>query len=166
LNRLIHFREVTVSGGTLVAYASKGGATETYALLIAEMLKVRGLEVDVADLLKAEVGDLVSYGNVVVGAGVRIGLVYRKARKFLKRKDLAGRRLAVFLSTGMTVEDPEKAGKKYVEPLIAKFGLEPVMTGSFPGVMPGQGGKHQDKTDPEAAGRWAEELASRLGAGS
>lgn len=155
-----------MSGRTLVAYASKAGAAEKYALLIAEKLRERGGEVDVADLHKSEVGDLASYDNVVVGAGVRIGLVYGKARKFLKRKDLAGRRLAVFLCTGMAVEDPEKAGKKYVEPLIAKSGLEPVMTGSFPGVMPGQGGKHQDKTDPEAAGRWAEELASRFGAGS
>jgi menaquinone-dependent protoporphyrinogen IX oxidase len=164
--RLIHAEEVTVSGGTLVAYASKGGAAERYALLIAEKLRERGLEVDVEDLLKSEVCDLTSYGNVVVGAGVRIGLVYGKARKFLKRKDLAGRRLAVFLCTGMAVEDPEKAGKKYLDPLVAKSGLMPVMTGSFPGMMPGAGGKHQDKTDPEAAGRWADELASLFGADS
>lgn len=149
---------------TLVAYASRGGASERYAGRIAEKLRDRGFEADLVDLRTAGVDDLEPYGSIVVGAGVRIGRIYGRARRFLGRGDLAGKPLAVFLASGMAVQDAQGAARKYLEPLLAKCGLDPVMTGSFPGVMPGPGGRRPEESDPAVVDRWAEELASRLGA--
>ena len=58
---------------TLVAYASKGGATKQASEIIAEVLKERyKLEVDLIDLRKSNV-KIQDYLNIVVGAGVRGG---------------------------------------------------------------------------------------------
>lgn len=152
-----------MTGKVLVAYVSKGGATAKYAGLIAGRLNELDFDTELVDLRRDKVDDLTRYGSVVIGAGVRMGMVYGKAKKILKRKDLAGRAVAVFLCSGIAVEDPGKAENKYLLPFILRSGTSPVLTGSFPGTYPAPGGKSRDTTDPEAAMRWAEELASRLG---
>lgn len=149
---------------TLVAYISAGGATEGYARIIAETLESRGHTVDLLDLRRERVPDLSGYENVVVGTGVRVAMVYRKGKQFLRRKDLKGRRLAVYLSSGMAIAEPEKARERFLAPLIAKYDLAPVMYDAFPGKMPTAGGKLEDRTDPDLARRWAEALAERLSA--
>jgi menaquinone-dependent protoporphyrinogen IX oxidase len=151
-----------MDGRTLLAYVSAGGATERYAHIVADTLRSRGHVVDVIDLKRDRIPDLSSYGSVVVGAGVRIGMVYRKGKRFLRRKDLEGKRLAIFLSSGIAVEDAEKSKTKFLKPLVRKYGLDPVMCDAFPGKMPGSGGKLKDMTDPEIARVWAGELASKL----
>jgi len=147
----------------LVAYASKGGASGSYAGRIAAKLAESGIEADLVDLRSTDVGDLGPYGCIVVGAGVRIGMVYGKARRFLRRRDLAGKRLALFLASGMAVEDPVKAGEKYLLPLVAKYGLSPVKTGSFPGVTPGQGGRRTEEEVRKTVDPWVEDLGALLG---
>ncbi|MBE9566669.1 MAG: flavodoxin domain-containing protein, partial [Proteobacteria bacterium] len=94
-----------MDGKTLLAYVSAGGATESYAQIVADTLRSRGHVVDVVDLKRDKIRDLSSYQNVVVGTGVRIGMVYRKGKQFLRRKELEGKRLAIFLSSGMAVEN-------------------------------------------------------------
>ena len=148
---------------TLLAYISAGGATERYAHIVADNLRLRGHAVDVIDLKRDNVPDLASYGSVIVGAGVRMGMVYRKGKRFLRRKDLEGKRLAIFLSSGVAVEDAAKAKTKFLEPLVEKYGLDPMMCDAFPGKMPGAGGKLKDRTNPEIARLWAEELHVKLG---
>ena len=69
-------------GKTLIAYESKGGATEEAARKIAETLRSKfQLEVDLVDLKKQKVFDLSLYQNIIIGGGVRGGRVYGKARK-------------------------------------------------------------------------------------
>ena len=150
-----------MNGKTLVAYFSKGGATEAYASVVAEVLAARGHDVDVVDLRKTRRPDLSGYENVVVGTGVRIGRVYRKGRKFLKRADLGGKRLAIFLSSGIAVDEPEKSKERFLRPLVDKLGLSPVMCDAFPGKIPGPNGQLEDRSDPEVARRWAEKLTER-----
>ncbi|MCK4408450.1 MAG: hypothetical protein KAW67_00085 [Candidatus Eisenbacteria sp.] len=147
---------------TLVAYISAGGATERYAHIIADTLRSRGYVVDAVDLKRDRVPDLSSYENAVVGTGVRIGMVYRKGKQFLRRKDLKGKRLAIFLSSGVAIKSAEKSKAMFLQPLVEKYSLDPVMCDAFPGKIPGSRGKLEDRTDPEIARLWAEELASRL----
>ena len=151
-----------MDGRTLLAYVSAGGATERYAHIIADTLRSRGHAVDVIDMKRDRIPDLPSYGSVVVGTGVRMGMVYRKGKQFLRRKDLEGKRLAIFLSSGIAIKSAERSKAKFLEPLVKKYGLDPVMCDAFPGKMPGSGGKLEDTTDPEIAGLWAGELASKL----
>ena len=89
-------------------------------------------------------------------------MVYRKGKRFLRRKDLEGRRLAIFLSSGIAIKSAEKSKTKFLEPLVEKYGLDPVMCDALPGNMPGSGGKLEDRTDSEIARSWAGKLASKL----
>jgi len=154
-----------MSSRTLLAYISAGGATEQYAQVIAETLRSRGHEVDLVNLKREQAGDLSDYGNFVLGAGVRMAMVYRRGKQFLRRKDLEGKKLAVYLSSGMAIEDPQKARERFLTPFIEKCGLRPVMYDAFPGKAPGgPDGKLDDRTDVEVARSWAETLADRLAA--
>lgn len=118
---------------------------------------------DVVDLKRDGIPDLSPYENVVVCTGVRIAMVYRKAKQFLGRKELKGKRLAVFLSSGVAVQSREKARERFLTPLIKKLGLTPLMYDALPGIMPAPGGKTNDKVDTELARQRARELAGRLG---
>lgn len=153
----------TMEPGTLVAYVSAGGATEAYARVIADVLRSRGHTVDMVDLRRQRVRDLSPYANVVIGTGVRFSMVYRRGKRFLRRRDLKGKRVALYLSSGMAVEDPEKARVRYLDPLVRRHGLSPVMYAAFPGKMFGKEGTLEDQTDTEAVRQWAGELAARLG---
>jgi menaquinone-dependent protoporphyrinogen IX oxidase len=75
-----------VSNKTLIAYVTKGGATEESGYIIAETLRDKhGLQVDLVNLKKNSAPDLSQYGNVIVGSGVRIGRVYKEALRFLEK---------------------------------------------------------------------------------
>lgn len=146
----------------LIAYFSKGGATEGYAQVIAEVLQSHGHQVDLNDLRVEKRPELAGYDCVVFGTGVRIGMVYRRGKRFLKRKDLRNKPLAIFLSSGIAVENPEESKQKFLVPLIEKRGLDPILCDAFPGKVLGPGGKLDDRTDPQVARRWAEKLAAKL----
>jgi menaquinone-dependent protoporphyrinogen IX oxidase len=84
---------------TLVAYETKGGATEEAARKLADTLRSKyQLEVDLVDLKEQKVPDLTQYQNVVIGGGVRADKVYDKALKFLEN-DLSGKHVAFFVSS-------------------------------------------------------------------
>ncbi|MGA3112428.1 MAG: flavodoxin domain-containing protein [Candidatus Bathyarchaeia archaeon] len=87
------------AGKTLIAYITKGGATEESARKIADVLRSKyQLEVDLVDLKEQKVPDLTPYQNIVVGGGVRGGRVYGKALRFLEN-DLSGKNVAFFVSS-------------------------------------------------------------------
>jgi menaquinone-dependent protoporphyrinogen IX oxidase len=148
----------------LLAYITAGGATEEYARVIADTLRSRGLGIEIVDLKHGKTPDPSAYDAVVVGMGVRMAMVYRKGKGFLARKDLKGKPLAVYLSSAMAIDDPEKAKARFLAPLLERHGLDPVMWDAFPGKVPRGPGKLEDRTDPEIARRWALNLAERLGA--
>jgi menaquinone-dependent protoporphyrinogen IX oxidase len=151
---------------TLLAYITAGGATEQYAQVIAETLRERGHAVDVVNLKRERVPDLSGYDSVVLGAGVRMAMIYRKGKRFLARKDLKGKRLAVYLSSAMAIDQPDKAKERFLTPLMERNGLTPVMYDALPGKVPGgPGGRLDDRTDAGLARKWAEELAGRLSDG-
>ena len=84
---------------TLIAYASKGGATEEAAKIIADGLKSKyDLDVDVVNLRKdkKKLSNLDQYTNVVVGSGIRQGKGYNEALDFLKQ-DFGDKRVAFFV---------------------------------------------------------------------
>jgi len=153
-----------MTGKVLVAYQTKEGASGKYASAIAGTLKGKGFEVDLADLKQTK-PDIRNYDTVIVGAGVKISLVYGRWKRILRNKELANKKLAMFLSSGTAIEEPEKAIEKYVQPLINKYKLKPLAVGSFPGKVPDKFAEkdiHKDAIKPEIASAWAEELAKKL----
>jgi len=150
---------------TLVAYESKGGATEESARKIAEVLRSKyRLEVDLVNLKKQKISDCCQYHNFVIGGGVRAGKVYGKALKCLEN-DFNGKKVAFFVSSG-DAGDPEKyeqAKIKYIENVLANYpNVKPVATEAFGGRMKILGKTVYDKMDLTKVEVWAEELGKKF----
>ena len=103
---------------TAVVYFTKGGAAEIYANAVADELVGFGHLVDIINLRQNETPNLTAYDNVILGTGVRIGMVYRRAKKFLKRDELKEKNLAIFLASGIAIDEPERSEEKFLEPLM------------------------------------------------
>jgi menaquinone-dependent protoporphyrinogen oxidase len=149
----------------LVAYHTKGGASEKYAQLIADTLNDYGLAIDTYNL-KDTIPDITEYDILILGTGVRMFMVYRQWKKILKQKAIKNKQLFMFLSSGMAIEEPEKAVEKFLQPLVKKYDLNPDSLVSFPGVTPEKWAKYDDgpknTMKPELAKTWAEEVFHKI----
>jgi len=154
-----------VENKTLIAYQTKGGATEEAARKIADVLRSKcQLEVDLVDLKEQKTPDLSQYRNFVVGGGVRGGRVYGKALKFLKN-DFSGKRVAFFVSSSWagTPGSYENAKARFVENTLAKYpNVNPVATEAFGGRIKIMGKTMVDNTDSAKVEAWAEELGKKF----
>ena len=149
---------------TLVAYASKSGATEQTAQTIADVLRSKyQLEVDLINLRKAFPA-VAPYKNVIVGAGVRGGKVYGEALEFLK-EDFGDRKVAFFVCCG-GAGDPknyEDSCNKYVINVLTNYpNLKPVASEAFGGRMKILGKTIFDNIDSSKIRAWAEILGNKL----
>jgi len=146
---------------TLVAYFTKGGASETYAKIISDTLKSNGLTVETCNLAD-NIPEIASFDIIVLGTGVRMFRVYRRWKKILKQKSLLNKNLFMFLSSGTAIEDPKKAVEKFLHPLVEKYNLKPKSLVSFPGKIPDKWAKLDDQKstiNPNKAKEWANEIA-------
>lgn len=150
---------------TLIAYETKGGATEETAQKIAEVLhsKYRS-EVDLVNLKKQNISDCSQYHNIIIGGGVRVGKVYDRTLKCLEN-DFNGKRVAFFVCSG-DAGDPEKyeqAKTKYIVNVLAKYPtVKPVAVEAFGGRMKVLGKMIYDKMDLAKVEAWAEELGRKF----
>lgn len=147
---------------TLVAYYTKGGATEEYSKIIAKTLTANGHSVEICNLAHS-IPDVAEFDIVVIGTGVRMFRVYRRWKKVLKQKALRSKHLYMFLSSGTAIEDPDKAVEKFLHPLIQKFDLKPISLVSFPGKIPEKWAKLDSEKETmklEKAKEWAQGIAS------
>jgi menaquinone-dependent protoporphyrinogen oxidase len=150
---------------TLVAYETKGGATEESARKIAAVLRSKyRLEVDLVNLKKQKISDCSQYHNIVIGGGVRKGKVYGKALKCLEN-DFSGKKVAFFVSSG-DAGDPEKyqqAKIKFVEDVLAHYpNVKPVATEAFGGRIKILGKTVLNNIDLTKVEAWAEELGKKF----
>ncbi|HML03980.1 MAG TPA: flavodoxin domain-containing protein [Candidatus Bathyarchaeia archaeon] len=138
-------------GKTLIVYASKSGAAEQAAQMILDVLKDKyGLEVDLVNLRKDSPNPAL-YENIIIGAGVRAGKVYREALRFLKQ-DFGTRKVAFFVSCG-GAGDPknyEKSCTKYITEVLAHYPRKILGKTIFNNV------------DPAKIRSWAETLGNKL----
>ena len=148
----------------LIAYYTKGGASEEYAKIIAETITANGLNVDIFNL-RDKIPDIEPYEIIVLGTGVRMFRVYGRWKKILKQKTLSSKHLFMFLSSGTAIEEPDKAVDKFLRPLVERFGLKPKSLVSFPGLIPEKWAKDEDQKEtmkPDVAKEWAKEIASQV----
>ena len=130
---------------TLIVYGTRYGATATTAEEIASVLRAEGFNVKAANLKEEKIQNIAEYELIVVGAGLQMGRLTGETEDFLKKfqKDLAGRKVALFVSSAMKsvfereakTEDLEKTRKAYLDERAAKYGFAPIATGLFGGVI-------------------------------
>lgn len=79
---------------TLIAYATKSGASRECAKLLADKLT----DCSLVDLSK-QVPDIASYDTVILGSGVRMGNIYKSMKGFIEknRDALLSRKIAIYL---------------------------------------------------------------------
>jgi menaquinone-dependent protoporphyrinogen IX oxidase len=156
---------MTMVQKTLVAFASKGGATKETSEIIADVLKNKfRFEVDLIDLRKSSKNIMV-YSNIIIGAGVRGRKVYREALDFLNQ-DFGQRKLAFFVCCGGAgnPKNYEESCEKYVNEVLAKYpNVKTVATEAFGGRMKVLGRTLFDNVDKEKIHAWAEILGNKFG---
>jgi menaquinone-dependent protoporphyrinogen oxidase len=148
----------------LVAYYSKGGATEEYAKVITETLTTQGFSVEIHNLAH-DIPDVTVFDTVIVGTGVRMFRVYRRWKKILKQKTLLNKRLFLFLSSGTAIEKPDEAVEKFLRPIVEKYHLKPELLISFPGKIPEKWAKldgQKETMKPTLAAAWAQQIATMI----
>ncbi len=128
----------------LIVYGTRYGATKTTSEEIGKVLQEANFEVKVVNAKEERIKDISEYGLVVVGSGLAMGDWASEAEDFVKRfhKDLANKKLAIFISSLKPVE--EKEGKTALVARIQKIGLDdkilkyqlkPISTAVFGGTI-------------------------------
>ena len=148
----------------LVAYYTKGGASEQYAKVITETLKNNGQNVEIQNLA-FHIPDISDFDTIVLGTGVRMFRVYRRWKKILKNKSLNNKHLFLFLSSGTAIDKPDEAVDKFIRPLVQKYNLKPESIISFPGKIPERWAKldsQKDTMKPEKAKAWAMKIINKI----
>lgn len=153
-----------MSNKTLIAYTTRGGATEKTAQKIAEVLKAKyGLEADLVNIGKQSAPSLEPYGNVIVATGVQRGEIYDETRRFLNQ-DFGNRKLAYFTcSEFIYPKTYEETVAMYINDVLANYPkFKPVATAAFGGYLKDLGLKVSRKMDMAKVEAWAVELGKRL----
>jgi len=149
---------------TLIAYSTKGGATKEAAELIMDILSEEyGLMVDLVNL-NSSMPSLEDYNFIIIGAGVRMARVYKKALKFMD-KDFSGRPVAVFLSSseGGDEHTYEEAVEKYLEKEVKpRLNVTPVDMELFGGKFEIFGFSLQNNIDKEKIKNWGRKIGKKI----
>jgi len=122
----------------LIAYGSRYGSTEEIAHKLAGFLGEEGVEATVLDVKKERSWpSLEGYDGVMVGSGVKISKWMREPLEFLRRKreELAGKRLALFVSCLTVLTDPDNAREDLLEKVAEEAGVEAELMEAFGPVM-------------------------------
>jgi menaquinone-dependent protoporphyrinogen IX oxidase len=128
----------------LIAYGTRYGATTGTSEEIAKTLREEGFDTRTVNLKAEQIRDISGYDLIIVGSGMGNCRWAGEAEDFLKnfRKEFEGKKLALFVSTMITffesegkTDDVAKTRKVALGDKVAKYGLKPIATGLFGGVI-------------------------------
>lgn len=135
------------SGDTLkalIAYGTRYGATTGTSEEIAKILTEEGFDTKMVNLKEEKIRDISEYDLIVVGSGMGNCRWASEAEAFLKkfRRDFEGKKLALFVSSMIPfferegkMDDAAKTRRIALEDKVAKYGLKPIASGLFGGVI-------------------------------
>ena len=145
---------------TLIAYATRGKATEEHVKEVAKFLRSKDIIVDVVNLRKRE-PNIHNYTKIIIGSGIRAGRIYKEAKEFLK-KDFGIKKVALFV----TCMEPEKdARRKYIDSILEmNKSIKPVSTAVFCGRIKILWKTIADGTeeDKEKVRKWSAEVLKKF----
>ncbi|MGD6933141.1 MAG: flavodoxin domain-containing protein [Candidatus Bathyarchaeia archaeon] len=129
---------------TLLVYGTRYGATTTTSEEIAKILQTEGFDVKIVNAKQEKIRDITPYELIVIGTGLQLGKWTGEIEDFVKRfkNELPQKKVALFISSMKSVleregklEQIEKDRKMEIDDKVAKFGLNPIATGFFGGVL-------------------------------
>lgn len=125
----------------LIVFGSRYGSSTEIAEEIGKTMENEGANVDLVNLRKNKVDNIVNYDLIIVGSGIKMGKWTKEPLKFLNKNKstLQDKKVALFVSCGAPLSGKKKmdeAMKLYLEK-VANENLsgEPVSMGLFGGVF-------------------------------
>ena len=113
----------------LIVYATRYGSTRIVAGDIQEFLQDKDCDVEVVDLGKERFsGNLMDFDLVIAGSSVAMFHWKRTVKKFLGKVRRAGISAVVYVCCGTAIASPEKARSRYLDRIIDRIGLNPVLS--------------------------------------
>jgi len=128
----------------LIVYGTSFGATKGTSEEIARILREENFDVKIVNAQEEKVKDISEYKLVIVGSSLANCKWNSQAEDFLKKfqKDFEHKALALFVSSIAPIAEREgnteeiaKLRKIALEDKVSKYGLKPLMTGLFGGIL-------------------------------
>jgi len=128
----------------LIVYGTSFGATKETSEEIAKILKDENFDIKIVNAKEEKIKDISDYELVIVGSSLANCRWNSRVEGFLKKfhKELENKELALFVSSVITiakregnVEEIAKTRKIAMEDKVSKYGLKPIMTGLFGGIL-------------------------------
>jgi menaquinone-dependent protoporphyrinogen IX oxidase len=128
----------------LIVYGTTFGATKGTSEEIARILREENFDIKIVNAQEEKIEDISKYELIVVGSSLANCRWNGQAEDFLKRfhKEFEKKKLALFVSSVAAIAEREgnmeevaKIRKIALEDKISKYGLKPIMTGLFGGIL-------------------------------
>jgi len=128
----------------LIVYGTSFGATKGTSEEIARILRGKNFDIKLTNAREEKIKDITDYNLIIVGSGLVNCKWNSQAEDFLNKfhKELEHKELALFASSIMPLAEKEgnteeiaKIRKVALDDKILKYGLKPIMTGLFGGVL-------------------------------
>ena len=128
----------------LIVYGTSFGATKGTSEEIAGILREENFDTKVVNAEKEKIKDISEYELVIVGSSLAHCKWNSGAEAFLKKfhEAFEGKKLALFVSSVAPIAEREgnaeevtKERKIALDDKISKYGLKPIMTGLFGGIL-------------------------------
>ena len=128
----------------LIVYGTTFGATKATSEEIARIFIEENFDITIINAQEKKIKDISEYEFVIVGSGLANCRWNSYAEDFLKkfRKELENKKLALFVSSLKTIaeregnmEEIDKIRNIALEDKISKYGLKPLATGLFGGII-------------------------------
>lgn len=120
----------------VVAFGTRYGSTRIIAGEVADFLKQKGCLIELVDLRSRGVRSrLEDFDMAVVGSSIAMFSWIAKVKAFLRRCGKTGIPTAVFISSGMAVDAPEKAKMKFLDKIVAQNQIRPIAAEAFAPVI-------------------------------
>lgn len=113
----------------LVAYGTRYGSARIVAFDVKDFLEKSGNEVTIVDLRKETApGSLKDFDMIVAGSSVAMFSWISAVKRFLKKCSKSKIPTAVYICCGTDIDDPGKARERFMNKVLAKVGIQPVLT--------------------------------------
>jgi menaquinone-dependent protoporphyrinogen IX oxidase len=128
----------------LIVYGTSYGSTKETSEEIAKILRDKNFDIKIINAQEEKIKDISEYNLIIVGSSLANCKWNSQAEGFLKKfhKELQNKELALFVSSIKTIAEREgnteeiaKIRKIALDDKVSKYGLKPITTGLFGGVL-------------------------------
>lgn len=128
----------------LIVYGTSFGSTKKTSEEIAQILQEKNFDITIVNAQEEKIKDISDYQLIIVGSSLAHCRWNSGAEDFLKKfhTELEHKKLALFVSSVMPIAEREgnteeiaKTRKIGIDDKVAKYGLRPMITGVFGGIL-------------------------------